>query len=158
VFWILGCWQPDAYTPPAPAEVTAADIAAGLPAGSPNEAGRPDGGAGSAEAPDEGSTVPADATASEPSTEAAEAPAKGNEAENGTAKSDFDDAPVQPWTGHTVGTPLSLVDDLGRAIAVIGLPGTKVTVLTEGSLRMKVRCDGCDPQVEGYIQRDKVQR
>jgi len=70
----------------------------------------------------------------------------------------FDDAEVEPYKAFTVKTPLSIVDEAGQPVAVLGKPGVEVTVLSEAALRVKVRCDGCDPVVTGYLQRDAVQR
>jgi len=72
--------------------------------------------------------------------------------------STFDDAEVEPYKGFTVKTPLSIVDEAGQPVAVLGKPGVEVTVLTEAALRVKVRCDGCDPVVTGYLQSDAVRR
>lgn len=72
--------------------------------------------------------------------------------------SEFDDVLVKPYRAYTVGTPLSIVNDVGQLLATVGQPGTKVTVLAEGSLRVKVRCDGCSPVVEGYLQKERVRK
>lgn len=71
---------------------------------------------------------------------------------------DFDDVMVKPYRAYTVGTPLSIVNEVGQLIATVGQPGTKVTVLAEGSVRVKVRCDGCSPVVEGYLQKERVRK
>jgi hypothetical protein len=166
VFCFLACWQPGAYNPPAPAEVSASDVQEGLrgtPPGSEAEADADVGTeptSGRATTPDAANPDAANPDAAAGAApEVAEAGATEAVADAGSeAKSDFDDREVSPWIGHTLGTPLSVVDALGQPIAVVGAPGTKVTVLEEGTLRLKVRCDGCDPVVTGYVQRDRVQR
>lgn len=131
VLWLLGCYTPPPYIHPAPAEVTMSDILSGV---EPLEA-----------ATEADATAPAEAEA------AIDAPGEAQ-------PSAFDDAQVDPYKAFTVKTPLSIVDDAGQPVAVLGKPGVEVTVLSEASLRVKVRCDGCDPVVTGYLQRDAVQR
>ena len=60
---------------------------------------------------------------------------------------------MDPYAAHTVGGPLTLVDDVGQPLAVISAPHTPVIVLDEqDGLRRKVRCDTCTPPVEGWLQ------
>jgi hypothetical protein len=129
VLVLLACWQPAPYTPPPAPEVEAEEVLSA----------------------DEAENEEADA-ADEPPTEA------GVNEEDPPTKPAFDDVPVKPYRGYTVGTPLSLVDDVGQLVATIGTPGTNVTVLAEGSVRVKIRCDGCSPVVEGYLQKDRVRK
>ncbi len=105
-----------------------------------------------AEAPDEAPVEAAEEAAEDAPSEApAEPPGQAQ-------PSAFDDAEVDPYKAFTVKTPLSIVDEAGQPVAVLGKPGVEVMVLSEASLRVKVRCDGCDPVVTGYLQRDAVQR
>lgn len=60
---------------------------------------------------------------------------------------------MDPYAAHTVGGPLTVVDDVGQPLAVIATPHTPVVVLDEQEgLRRKVRCDTCTPPVEGWLQ------
>ncbi len=62
---------------------------------------------------------------------------------------------IRPRSARTVGQPLTLVSDDGAPLQVIG-DGVVVTVLMEGPDRVKVRCDGCRPVQEGWLQRRAV--
>ncbi len=130
VLWLLGCYAPPPYIHPAPAEVTMSDLLSGVEA---------------EEAPLEQDEAPVEVAAVDP---------PGSE----PVASNFDDAEVDPYKAFTIKTPLSIVDDAGQPVAVLGKPGVAVTVLAEAPLRVKVRCDGCDPVVTGYLQRDAVQK
>ena len=66
-----------------------------------------------------------------------------------------EDGEVRPRSALTVGQPLTLVSDYGAPLQVLG-DGVAVTVLMEGSDRVKVRCDGCRPVQEGWLQRRAV--
>ena len=68
------------------------------------------------------------------------------------------DMEVEPWKGRTVGRPLTLVGDDGAVVTVIAEEGVAVTVLMEGAERLKVRCDGCRPPLEGWLQKRAVVR
>jgi hypothetical protein len=65
---------------------------------------------------------------------------------------------VAPWPAHTVGSPLSLVNDAGETVRVLRGPPVAVVVLMEGEDRVKVRCEGCEPPAEGWLQRTAVAR
>lgn len=68
-------------------------------------------------------------------------------------------AAVDPYGAHTLGSPLTLVDDVGAVVQVLPVPNTAVTVLEEEpGVRRRVRCDGCTPVVEGWLQWDRVER
>ncbi|MSQ00583.1 MAG: hypothetical protein EXR71_01660 [Myxococcales bacterium] len=128
VLFLLGCWQPDAYAPPPPAQVEASDVLAGTAAAIERPA-RVDG-----DAPEEaGPPAPADDQAVSPPV-----------AED-----------IRPRSARTVGKPLTLVGDDGAPLQVVG-DGIAVTVLMEGADRVKVRCDGCRPVQEGWLQRGAV--
>ncbi len=153
VVW-LGCWQPESYTPPPAAQVEASDVLEGT-AGEiqpPSAAeATPDGEGAADEAP----------AAADPAAEAA-----GDEADasaDGEAADEVEEpAPpvavaVAPWKGRTVGRPLTLVGDDGTPLQVVE-QGVAVTVLMEGEDRVKLRCDGCLPVVEGWLQKRNVLR
>ncbi len=85
--------------------------------------------------------------------EAAEEPEAVGEAPGGGEDAEVDH--VRPRPARTVGKPLTLVSDYGAPLQVLG-DGVAVTVLEEGPDRVKVRCDGCRPVQEGWLQRRAV--
>jgi len=149
VVW-LGCWQPESYTPPPAAQVEASDVLEGT--------------AGEIQPPSAAEATPAGEGAADEAP-AADEPSVADEA--GTAADDAADevvapAPpvavaVSPWKGRTVGRPLTLVGDDGTPLQVVE-DGVAVTVLMEGEDRVKLRCDGCLPVVEGWLQKRNVLR
>lgn len=163
VLLFVACYAPPDYVHPAPAEVTMHDVLSGEVGDGPGGGGAaaddeaaPDEDDGDAEPANDGDAEPADDGDAEPAADGdAEPAAEANAAE---AASDFQDQPVRPYTAFTLRTPLSIVDDAGQPVAVIAKPGTEVEVIAEGELRVKVRCTGCSPVVEGYLQADAVQR
>lgn len=150
MLWLLGCWQPPAVVPPAPAQVEASDVLEGSA-----EEIRP-GAAGDEAAPEgegaaEGEAVPE-----------GEAGAEGEGAPEGEGEPGVAGPPpavaVKPWGGRTVGSPITIVDDLGAAVQVVRGAPVAVVVLMEGEDRLRVRCDGCVPVVEGWLQKSAVAR
>jgi hypothetical protein len=67
-------------------------------------------------------------------------------------------APEEPtetfvrYPAHTLVSPVTIVDDWGKTLAVIPTPGWALEVRGEESIRMRVWCETCDPQVEGWVQ------
>lgn len=142
VWLVLACWQPDAYAPPPPAQVEASDVLEGtasqiVPGAPAVDSAEPEA------APDSAADGPGDSA--EPEVEAPAPPPPPVA------------VAVSPWAGRTVGRPLTLVDDAGAPLRVLG-DAVAVTVLMEGDDRVKVRCDGCSPPVEGWLQKRAVQR
>lgn len=129
------CWRPEPYTPPPPPE----DVEA--PAGEAAEEG-PD------EAP-EGEEGAADAE------EAPGEPAEEGAAEEG-APPDEEDVPSQPdfksYRAKTVSAPVTIVDDWGKPLAVLGVAAWELEVRGEEPIRTRVWCATCDPAVEGWLQ------
>lgn len=133
---LLACWRPEPYAAPAPAQVEASDVLEGT-AG----AIEPGGEAEAAEA-DIGEDAEAE-VGEEPEAVVEPAPT---------------DLAVEPWSARTSGRPLTLVGDDGSVVLVITEEGVAVTVLMEGPERLKVRYDGCQPPLEGWLQRRAVVR
>ena len=142
MLWLLACWQPPPAVPPAPAQVEASDVLEGSAAEI-----RP--GAAGDEAAPEGEV-------------ATEGEAEGEAAPEGEGEPAVAGPPpavtVKPWGGKTVGSPITIVDDLGAAVQVIRGAPVAVVVLMEGEDRLRVRCDGCVPVVEGWLQKSAVVR
>lgn len=127
---ILACWRPDPYVPPdAPAAVPSDE-----PAEPGDEAAEPDG---------------------EP---------PGDDAEEAAPTPDPlpDDIEEQPafatWRARTVQAPVTIVDDWGRPLAVLGTAGWELEVRGEEPIRTRVWCGACTPAVEGWIQAHLVER
>jgi hypothetical protein len=131
---LLGCWQPGAYLPPVPENLARLAADEATPA---EEAGTPaDEEAAPEDAPADG--VPAEEAPAEP-----EAPAP---------------PPPDAYASHTVGAPLTIVDDVGKPVTVLTASRTEVIVLLEEPpVRKRVRCTGCVPQAEGWLQFDNVE-
>ncbi len=137
LFLASGCWRPDAYEPPPP------------PA---EEQARPVGDA--PDAPDAGET-PEDDAPPEAEGEPTEGPASAEEA----TKGEEDEPPPFPaYTGRTVQAPVTIVDDWGKPLAVLTVPDVAVEVRGEEAVRVRVWCEACKPQVEGWIQAHLVVR
>lgn len=120
---LLACWQPGDYTPPQPENL-------------PPPAADPALEAAMVPGPDDPDGPEPEAAAATP--DAPEPPAPPS---------------MDPYAAHTVGGPLTVVDDVGQPLAVIATPHTPVVVLDEQEgLRRKVRCDTCTPPVEGWLQ------
>ena len=153
----LACYEPPAYTHPAPAEVTMNDVLSWEgAAAAPGNAGDDELAEGEEGSPGDdppGDDPPGD----DPPGDEEQADANIDDTV-ADATADFGDQPVRPYTAFTLRTPLAIVDDAGQPLAVIAKPGTEVEVIAEGTLRVKVRCVGCSPVVEGYLQADAVQR
>ena len=140
---LTACWQPEPYVAPPPAQVEASDVLAGT--ADQIVPGAAEAGAGEAEAE------------AEPAGEAGAAGGEG-EVEAPEAPPTPTDLPVQPYVAHTVGRPITIVGDDGAPLQVITAQGAKVTVLAEGPERVKVHCDDCRPEVEGWLQKRVVVR
>jgi hypothetical protein len=147
MFWLLiGCWQPPTTQPPAPLQVEASDVLEGTADEITPGAELPDGpAAADGEVADGDEAADGDADAGGP--EVPEAP------DPPAAPPAVD---VEPWLGHTVGSPLTLVDDVGAVVQVVRGGPVAVRVLQEGPDRVKVRCEGCLPVVEGWLQKSAV--
>jgi hypothetical protein len=153
MLWLLGCWQPPETLPPAPVQVEASDILEGsageIKPWAPTEDGEADPTAAEAGAEPEAEVVEAEgdpdptAEAEAPEVEAPVVP---------VART------VDPWRGRTVGSPITIVDDLGAPVQVVRGAPVAVVVLMEGEDRLKVRCEGCLPVVEGWLQKTAVAR
>lgn len=133
---LFACWRPEPYVAPPPAQVEASDVLEGTAAAI--EPGGADEG-GDEAVLGEGDAEPGP----EPEPDPPPAPT---------------DLAVEPWSGRTSGRPLTLVGDDGTVVMVIADDGVAVTVLMEGPERLKVRCDGCRPPLEGWLQRRAVVR
>lgn len=148
MLFLVACWQPTAYPTPPPPQVTAAELMEAQTVtpddGSPTASEQPTETPAAIEGADENDTA-RQAASPDPET-------------TGPLGLSFDDVLVKPYRAYTVGTPLSVVNEFGQLVATIGTPGTRVTVLAEGSLRVKIRCDGCSPVVEGYLQKERVRK
>lgn len=150
MLWLLGCWQPPETLPPAPVQVEASDVLEG----SADEI-KPGAPAGEEEA---------DPTAAEPGAEphADVVEAEGEPDPTAAVEVEAPVVPVartvDPWRGRTVGSPITIVDDLGAPVQVVRGAPVAVVVLMEGEDRLKVRCEGCLPVVEGWLQKTAVAR
>ncbi len=162
---LTACWQPEPYVAPPPAQVEASDVLAGT--ADQIVPGAAEAGAGEAEAEAEpaGEAGAAGGEGEAPSPEAGaagvgEAGVAGGEGEVEApeAPPTPTDLPVQPYVAHTVGRPITIVGDDGAPLQVITAQGAKVTVLAEGPERVKVHCDDCRPEVEGWLQKRVVVR
>ncbi len=124
-----GCWRPDPYTPPAtPVEEPAAEAAPGdAPPEEPPEAGDAAGEAGA---------------------ETEEGALAGEE----PVEEDEDIPPFAAYAARTVQAPVTIVDDWGKPLAVLGRTGWEVEVRGEEEIRTRVWCGSCSPAVEGWIQ------
>lgn len=158
---VAACWSPAPYTPPPPAQVEASDVLEGTadtirPPGDPGADDAPE--ATPPEAAGEPPDDPADAAA-DPDPDAAD-PDPGEPDADAAADPPPapTDLPVDPYAAHTVGRPVTLVGDDGVPLVVLTTENVAVTVLAEGPERLKVRCTGCTPQVEGWLQRRVVAR
>lgn len=160
MLWLLGCWQPPAVVPPTPAQVEASDVLEG--SAEEIRPGAPD----HEQAAAEGEPAAAEAAglAGEEGAPEEEGAAEGEG--SGELEGAGEAAPpgpppavaVKPWQGRTVGSPLTIVDDLGAALQVIRGAPVAVVVLMEGEDRVRVRCEGCLPVVEGWLQKSAVVR
>ncbi len=152
MLWLLACWQPPPAVPPAPAQVEASDVLEGSAAeirpGAAGDEAAPEG-----EVATEGEAAPEEEGAPEAEAEGEAAP-EGEPAVAGPPPA----VTVKPWGGKTVGSPITIVDDLGAAVQVIRGAPVAVVVLMEGEDRLRVRCDGCVPVVEGWLQKSAVVR
>jgi len=156
---LTACWQPEPYVAPPPAQVEASDVLAGT-ADQITPGGEPSGEAGAGEAGVAGEAEP---EGEAPSAEAGAAGEAGaGEADAGEAEVEAPpvptDLPVEPYVAHTIGRPITIVGDDGAPLQVITAQGAKVTVLAEGPERVKVHCDDCRPEVEGWLQKRVVAR
>lgn len=154
MLWLLGCWQPPPVVPPAPAQVEASDVlegsAAEIQPGAAGEEAAPEG-----EGAAEGEAAPEEEGAPEGEAEGeGEAAPEGEPAVAGPPAA----VAVKPWSAKTVGSPITIVDDLGAAVQVIRGAPVAVVVLMEGEDRLRVRCDGCVPVVEGWLQKSAIAR
>lgn len=130
---VLGCWRPDAYTPPAaPPEEAPVDA----PDDAPEEAreGTPE------DAPDN----------------------VGGEADDAptAAEGGEEDAPppFANYAARTLQAPVTLVDDYGKPLVVISTAGIVLEVRGEDDVRTRVWCGSCTPAVEGWIQAHLLER
>ncbi|MFN7143929.1 MAG: hypothetical protein ACK4YP_09150 [Myxococcota bacterium] len=139
----LACWRPDPYVPP---EAPAAEVEA--PSGEP-------GAEAAGEAP------PDEAVAGEAT--AGEAPEGEGPAEEAPDPDPIpEDIEEQPafvtWRARTVQAPVTLVDDWGKPLAVLGTKGWELEVRGEEPIRTRVWCGTCTPAVEGWIQAHLLER
>lgn len=146
---LLACWSPEPFAAPAPAQVEASDVLEGT-AGAIEPGGEAEDGAEVEQGGDEEPVL-----AAEPGPD--DEPDAAAEVEDAPPAPPTDLA-VEPWSGHTSGRPLTLVGDDGAVVLVIADEAVAVTVLMEGPERLKVRCDGCRPPLEGWLQRRAVVR
>ena len=128
---LLGCWAPDAYTPPPPppeaVEAMEALAQAPEPEAEP-EAAEPE-------------VAEPEATEPEDEPEAPVAPA------------------MEPYKGRVITSPSTIVDDFGKPLVVLNKAMVAVEVRAEESpIRRKVFCADCKPAVEGWIQWSAVVR
>lgn len=122
---LLGaCWQPDPWTPPPPPP-EAVDAMAVADAG--DEAGEP------TDEGDEGAAGEGDTGEAE-GDDVAEAP-----------------PPIDPWKGRLLQAPVTLVDDNGKPLLVVG-KDVEVEVRAAEPHRLKVFCAACTPPTEGWVQ------
>lgn len=56
------------------------------------------------------------------------------------------------YRAHTLVSPVTIVDDWGKTLAVIPTPDWPLEVRGEEPIRKRVWCETCDPQVEGWVQ------
>lgn len=129
---LLACWQPGDYTPPQPETLPPPAVDPAV----------------------EASMLPGPEDPPGPEPEAAVQEPEAATQEPAPAAPEPPDPPaMDPYAAHTVGAPLTLVDDMGQPLVVITTPHTPVIVLDEQEgLRRKVRCDTCTPPVEGWLQ------
>lgn len=82
----------------------------------------------------------------------------GDEGEGDSAEAD-DDAvaeapaypPIDPWQGRLLQAPVTLVDDFGKPLLVVG-KDVHVEVRAAEPHRLKVFCAECTPPTEGWVQ------
>jgi len=129
-----GCWRPDAYEPPPPFEEAAPPVG---------------------DAPD-GALEEAEATDGPPDGEGA--PEEAEAATNEDGEEDDEAPPFPAYAGRTVQAPVTIVDDWGKPLAVIAVPDFPVEVRGEEPVRVRVWCETCKPQAEGWIQAHLVVR
>ncbi len=64
---------------------------------------------------------------------------------------------LDPYMAVTVGSPVTLVDDVGKPVAVLNEPGARVEVRAEdGQVRRKVWCSTCAPPTEGWVRTEDI--
>jgi hypothetical protein len=153
--WALAaCYRPDPWTPPPPPPEALEAMGVGVLDPSAVAAGElgvegaeaeAEGEAAEGAAPEHGDTEPGDADADAPDdTDAAETPPA---------------PPFDAYAATVVSAPASIVDDFGKALFVILVPGTPVEVRGEDlPARKRVWCAKCEPQVEGWLQAHLVER
>ena len=127
---LAGCWRPEPYTPPPPPFAAEGDASA--------EGGsEPPTGGGASDEEDTRALAPGEDPEDIPS----------------------EDAPTfARYTARTVQGPVTIVDDWGKNLVVIGEAGVLLEVRGEESFRMRVRCETCDPPVEGWLQPHLLER
>lgn len=130
---LAGCWRPEPYEPPPPPEPADEDVAAAPDAEGDDAEEAPDD--PDADALSEGETPP---------------------------RPDEEDVPTAPdfvrYAVRTVQAPVTIVDDWGKPLAVLGRSGWELEVRGEEPIRTRVWCGGCDPSVEGWIQPHLIAR
>ncbi|MDP2309031.1 MAG: hypothetical protein Q8P18_23610 [Pseudomonadota bacterium] len=141
---VLGCWRPDAYEPPAAPEAPAE-----LVAGVPEEAAAPPDGA-----------EPGAAEADSPGAEGSPPGAEGDPVESAPEPGQEDpEEPAFPaYPARTLQAPVTVVDDYGKTLAVLGLVGVALEVRDEEEVRTRVFCASCKPPIEGWVQPHLVVR
>lgn len=129
------CWRPESYTPPPPPPAEAL--------GAPGD--------------EAAAQEPEEAAEGEPGPgeDRPEDPAAPDAAED-DAPPDEEDVPTQPdfesYRARTVSAPVTIVDDWGKPLAVLGRAAWELEVRGEEPIRTRVWCGTCDPPVEGWLQ------
>ncbi len=131
---VLGCWRPDAYTPPA-----------APPEDAPEEEAPGD-------APDDAPDDPPTAAEGDEAETQADPPSEAADAEPDAPP------PFPAYAARTLQAPVTLVDDYGKPLAVLNVAGAILEVRGEEDVRTLVWCGSCTPAVEGWIQAHLVER
>jgi hypothetical protein len=139
---LVACYRPDPWTPPPPPPEALEAMGVGVLDASALAAGEL--GVEGAEADGEAAEGEAAEGAAPDDTDAADSPPA---------------PPFDAYAATVVSAPASIVDDVGKALFVILVPGTPVEVRGEElPARKRVWCAKCDPQVEGWLQAHLVER
>lgn len=64
--------------------------------------------------------------------------------------------PFDEYVAYTTASPVSIVDEQGRPLAIIAKVGTPLEVQTEEEIRTRVYCATCSPPAEGWVQKTVV--